>query len=111
MARVDFYTSRVTQLREGRRGKERRGKGRKEERWRKRGKEGRKEEGDGKGEKEWMYSFTLMNTTYTSLVPRPSLWCVYCTEGMGMRLDIHMVQGDRGGEEEMKGGKEREEKR
>ena len=30
MARVDFYTSRVTQLRAGRRGK-----GRKEERWRK----------------------------------------------------------------------------
>ena len=187
MARVDFYTSRVTQLREGRRGKGRRGKGRrgkgrrgkgrKEERWRKRGKEGRREGGKegrregkrrdggregregrreggkegrkeegrkeerwrkrgkrgkegrregkrregGKGEKEWMYSFTLMNMTYTSLVPRPSLWCVYCTEDMGMRLDIHMVRGDRGGDErrerergeevKMKGWKEEDEKK
>ena len=38
MTRVDFHTPRVTQLREARRGK-----GRKEERWRKRGKEGRRE--------------------------------------------------------------------
>ena len=33
--------------------------------------EGKRLGGDGKGEKEWMYSFTKSLMTYTSLVPDP----------------------------------------
>ena len=100
-------------------GKRWREKGRGERRGRRR--KGRKRREKERGEKEWMYSFTYMNTTYTSLVPGPSQWCVYYTEGMGMRLDIHMVRGDRGGDErrerergeevKMKGWKEEDEKK
>ena len=46
-----------------------------------------------------------------SLVPRPSVWCIYCTEGLGTRLEIHMVRGGGGGDEREGRQRERERRR